>query len=91
MRTFHIAPEQGQGLEQGQGKNGLCTHFSGPETVSGGVFQLYFNGFQVSSSGPRHSQCEWFLYNIGPGPCPCPGPGDSQCEYTMSVRLWVLW
>ena len=27
------------------GKNGLCTHYSGPETVSGGAFQLYFNGF----------------------------------------------
>ena len=29
-RTFHTEPEQGQGK--------MCTHFSGPETVSGGVF-----------------------------------------------------
>ena len=51
----------------GIGKNGLCTHFLDPETVSGGLFQLYFNGFQVSSPGPRHSQCERFLHNIGLG------------------------
>ena len=66
----------------GTRKNGLCTYFSGPETVSGSVFQLYCNGFQVSSSGHRHSQCEWFLHNISPGPCP--GPRDSQCEYTIT-------
>ena len=32
-------------------KNGLCTNFSGPETVvcSNGIF----NGFQVSNPGPR--------------------------------------
>ena len=30
----------------GTGKNGLRTQFSGPETVSGGVFQLYLNEFQ---------------------------------------------
>ena len=71
----------------GTRKNGLFTHFSGPETVSGGVFRMYFNGFQVFSPGPRHRQCEWFLHNIGPGPCPCPGPGDSQCEYVWISRL----
>ena len=65
-RTFHTAPEQRQGPEQGTGKNGLCTHFPGPETVSGGVLQWYFNSFQVSSPCPRHTQCEWFLHNIGP-------------------------
>ena len=37
------------------------------------------SSFQVPSPGPRHSQCEWFLHNIGPGP----SPGDSQCEYTI--------
>ena len=31
-KTFHTAPEKGRGT------NGLCTHCSGPETVSGGVF-----------------------------------------------------
>ena len=72
----------------GTGKNGLFTHFSSPETVSGGVFRMYFNGFQVFSPGPKHRQCEWFLHNIGPGPCPCPGPGDSQCEYTISY-VWI--
>ena len=51
-RTFHTAPEEEQGPEQGQGRIGYVPIFSGPETVSGGVFQLYFNGFKVSSSGP---------------------------------------
>ena len=81
-KTFHIAPEQGP--EQGQERIGYLPIFSGPETVSGGVFRMYFNGFQVFSPGPRHRQCEWFLHNIGP--YPCPGPGDSQCEYTISDR-----
>ena len=56
------------------------THFSGPETVSGVVFQLYFNGFQVSSPGPRYSQCEWFPHSIDPSACRGPGPGHSQCD-----------
>ena len=48
----------------------------GPETVSGGVFQLHFNGLQVSSPGPRHTQCEQFLHNI----LPSPGYGHSKCD-----------
>ena len=53
--------------------NGLSTHFSGPENASSGVFQLYFNGLTVSSSGPIHSQCERFPHNIDPSPCRGPG------------------
>ena len=53
-RTFHTA------AEQGQGRMGYIS-FSGPETTSGGVFQLYFNHFQVSSPGRRHNQYEWIL------------------------------
>ena len=69
----------------GPGKNGLCTHFPCPETVLGGAFYWYFNGFQVSSPGVTHSQCEWFLHDIGPSPGPQPGPGHSQCDYTIKV------
>ena len=60
--------------------NGLCTHFSGPKTVSGGVLQLYFNGFQVSNPGPGHNQCERFLNNIDPGPCPGHSKGDDNID-----------
>ena len=34
----------------------------------------------MSSPGPKHTQCEWFLHNIGPG------AGHSQCDYTMSAK-----
>ena len=53
MVYSHWLPSR-QGPGPGPGRMGcmvLCTHFSGPETVSGGVFQLYFNGFKVSSPG----------------------------------------
>ena len=53
LRTFHTTPEQEQGPEQGQGRMGYVPIFSSPETVPGGVFQLYFNGFEMSSSGPQ--------------------------------------
>ena len=76
-RTFHTAPEQGQG------RMGLHTPFSGPKTGSGGMYQLYCSGFQESNHCPRHSQCEWFLHNIGPDPSLCPGTGHSQCDYTV--------
>ena len=69
----------------GTGKNGLCTHFSGPETVSGGAIQLYFNGFQVSSTVPGHNQCKWFPHKIDSGFRP--GPGHSQCDYTISSEI----
>ena len=48
--AFHTAPEQEQGPEPAQGRM-VYIHFSGPKTVSGGVFQ-YLNGSQVSSAGP---------------------------------------
>ena len=38
LRTFHIAPQQGLGPEQEQGRMGYVPLFLGPETVSGGVF-----------------------------------------------------
>ena len=62
--------------------------FSGPETVSGGVFQWYFNGLQVSSPGPRHSECERFLHNISLGLGP--SPGCSQCDYTMKNIMSMM-
>ena len=46
----------------------------------------------MSRSGPRHSQCEWFLQNIGP----CSGPRDSQCEYPirhphcLTYKGWIV-
>ena len=63
--------------------------FLGPETVSGGVFQLYFNGFQVSIPGQRHSQCEWFPHSIVPSPGPCRSPGHSQFDYTVRRILGI--
>ena len=71
-RIFHTAPEQKQG------RMGYVLIFQVLKLL-GGVFKWYFNGFQVSSPGPRHNQCEWFLHNISPGLC----PGDSQYEYTI--------
>ena len=56
-RTFHTAPEQWQGHEQGQRRMGYVPIFQVLKR-----FQVVsFNGismeFQVSSPGPRHSQC----------------------------------
>ena len=55
-----------------------------PKLVSGGMFQLYFNGFQVSSSGPSHSQCgkvsEYQSQSLSLSQS---HPRDSQCEYTI--------
>ena len=48
-RTFHTAPEQGQG------RMGYVPIFQVLKLFQV-VFQLYFNGFRVSSPGPRHSQ-----------------------------------
>ena len=41
------------------------------------MFQLYFNGFQVSIPSSINNQCERFLHNIGPG------LRHSQCDYTI--------
>ena len=73
-RTFYNAPE-GQTPEQGQGRIGYVCIFQA--LISSGGVLIYFNSFQVSSSGPRHIQCEWFLYT---GSSPTPGPGHNQCE-----------
>ena len=71
-RTFHTAPEQEDG------RTGYVPIFRSWNCC---VFQLYVNGFQVSSPGPRYSQCERFLHSISLGLGP--GPGHSQCDYTI--------
>ena len=71
----------------GTRKNGLCTHFPGPETVFGDMFQLYFNGFPVSSPGARCRQYERLLDDINPSPYPSPGPGKCLYDYTISVQI----
>ena len=48
---------------------------------------IVFQWLNVSSPGPRHSQCERFLNNISPGSSLCLSPVDSQCEYTIRVHL----
>ena len=78
--TLHL--NRGRDLNMDREEWVTCP-FSGLETVSGGVYQLYFNGFQVSSFGRRHGQYEWFLHNIGPALGPSPGSTHSQCDYTM--------
>ena len=77
-RTFHTAPEREQGPEQGQGRMRYIPIFRRCVLV-------IFNDFQVSSPGPRHSHCEWFLHNIGPGPCP--GTEYIQNDYIMTLFL----
>ena len=37
-KSFSHCTRTGTGTCIGAGKNGLCTNYSGPETVSGGVF-----------------------------------------------------
>ena len=55
-RTFHTTPEQGQGR---------LDYVPIFQVLK--LFQVVcFNGFKVSSSRSRHSQCERYLYNISP-------------------------
>ena len=59
-RAIHTAPEQGQG------RIGYVPIFQVLK-----LFQVvwYFNGFQVASRDPIHSQCERFPHNV-PDPVP---------------------
>ena len=84
-RTFHTAPEQGQGPEHGQGRMGYVPIFQVLKLFQV-VPQWNFNGFQVSTPGPRHSQCERFLYDISPSPSACPGAKHSHCDYTINTE-----
>ena len=76
-RTFHTAPEQGQGRM-----------WYAPIIQVLTLFQVVcFNGISMAFRcpvlvPPRYSQRERFLHNIRPSPCPCPGPRHSQRDYT---------
>ena len=48
------------GTWTGTGKNGLCTHFSGPEAVSGSLFWWYFNEGSGVQSWPQ-TQPVWIF------------------------------
>ena len=84
-RTFHTAPEQEQGPEQGQGRMGYVPTFQVLKLFQVVCFNDISMAFRCPILAPKHSQCEWFLHNIGPRSCL--GPGDSQCEYTIMLTL----
>ena len=72
IRTFHTAPEQGQGRTQ---VLKMCPVFSGA------VWKVLIKTIQPILPGP----CAMWkvLHNTSPGSCPGPGSGPSQCEYTI--------
>ena len=67
-RTFHTAPEQQQGPEQGQGKMG----FSSPETVGVVCFNDISMAFRCPVLAPDTASVNGFCIILVPVPVPVP-------------------
>ena len=63
-----------------------CTHFSGPETVSGGVFQLDFNGFQCPVLVPDTASMNGFCILV---PVPVLVSDTASVIYTIYINLTI--
>ena len=64
-------------------ENGLCTHFSGPETVSGACFNGISMDFRCLVLISDTASLNGFCID------PSPGPGHTQCDDTVILTSFV--